>query len=94
MDEDENVDLVSNEEDDLEESIIYRTYRMDFQNNRYAGSSDPEVCGRHSDGKSGTERQYRRRNIPPGNIRSRRRGRATRQYEYLENSLVEKNFKK
>ena len=30
MDEDENVDLVSNEEDDLEESIIYRTYRMDF----------------------------------------------------------------
>ena len=24
MDEDENVDLVSNEEDDLEESIIYR----------------------------------------------------------------------
>lgn len=25
MDEDENVDLVSNEEDDLEESIIYRT---------------------------------------------------------------------
>lgn len=34
MDEDENVDLVSNEEDDLEESIIYRTYRMDFQNKR------------------------------------------------------------
>ena len=37
MDEDENVDLVSNEEDDLEESIIYRTYRMDFQNKRIIG---------------------------------------------------------
>ena len=40
MDEDENVDLVSNEEDDLEESIIYRTYRMDFQNKRIIGMID------------------------------------------------------
>lgn len=40
MDEDENVDLVSNEEDDLEESIIYRTYRMDIQNKRIIGMID------------------------------------------------------
>lgn len=40
MDEDENVDLVSNEEDDLEERIIYRTYRMDFQNKRIIGMID------------------------------------------------------
>ena len=40
MDEDENVELVSNEEDDLEESIIYRTYRMDFQNKRIIGMID------------------------------------------------------
>ncbi|MBU5481827.1 DUF2634 domain-containing protein [Blautia sp. MSJ-19] len=40
MDEDENVDLFSDEEDDLEESIIYRTYRMDFQNKRIIGMVD------------------------------------------------------
>ncbi len=39
MDE-ENVNLFSDEEDDLEESIIYRTYRMDFQNKRIIGMVD------------------------------------------------------
>ena len=39
MDE-ENVDLFSDEQDDLEESIIYRTYRMDFQNKRIIGMVD------------------------------------------------------
>lgn len=39
MDE-ENVNLFSDVEDDLEESIIYRTYRMDFQNKRIIGMVD------------------------------------------------------
>lgn len=39
MDE-ENVDLFSDEQDELEESIIYRTYRMDFQNKRIIGMVD------------------------------------------------------
>lgn len=39
MDE-ENVGLFSDEQDDLEESIIYRTYRMDFQNKRIIGMVD------------------------------------------------------
>ena len=40
MDEEENVDLDSNEENELEESIIYRTYRMDFQSQRIIGMVD------------------------------------------------------
>ena len=36
----ENVDLFSDEQDELEESIIYRTYRMDFQNKRIIGMVD------------------------------------------------------
>ena len=36
----DNVNLFSDVEDDLEESIIYRTYRMDFQNKRIIGMVD------------------------------------------------------
>lgn len=47
MDE-ENVNLFSDVEDDLEESIIYRTYRMDFQNKRIIGMVDgPEAAGQN-----------------------------------------------
>lgn len=42
MDEDESVDLdlEMDEEDDLDENVIYRTYRMDFQNKRIIGMVD------------------------------------------------------
>lgn len=40
MDEEESVATALDEENALDENIIYRTYRMDFQNKRIIGMVD------------------------------------------------------
>lgn len=58
MYEDENVDLISDEEDDLEESVIYRTYRMDFHNKRIIGMIDGLEAAKQNMFKALQTRRY------------------------------------
>lgn len=40
MDEDELYELLDEDDEDVEETVIYRTYRMDFENKRIIGMVD------------------------------------------------------
>lgn len=58
MDKEENIDLFPDEDDELEESIIYRTYRLDFQNKRILGMIDGLEAARQNMFKALQTRRY------------------------------------